>query len=83
MGLARLLVTSVVNHPEAVVLTAEDSDGQLLIRVACHPEDVGKVIGKEGRVIQAIRTVVRAAAGSGGVRIQLDSGHQGVTTPLV
>lgn len=59
--LLTFLVRSIVDDAEAVRVTREDSQSytELLIHVA--PEDIGKVIGKSGRAIKALRTLMRAA----------------------
>jgi predicted RNA-binding protein YlqC (UPF0109 family) len=62
-ALLELLVTSLVDHPEEVEITEtveEDSTYNYEVRVA--PQDTGKVIGKQGKIANAIRTVVKAAA---------------------
>lgn len=56
------IVKSLVDHPESVSVNEEPDNGARLFMVTCHPEDVGKVIGKAGRVIAAIRSVVSALA---------------------
>ena len=63
---------AIVDDPDAVVVGAADSSrgGELSLRVA--PDDMGKVIGKRGRVAQAIRTVVRAAGAHEGVETNVD-----------
>lgn len=61
-GLVETLISAVVEHPESVTVN-EEVDGSVrtyLVRVAS--DDVGKVIGKSGRVVSAIRSVVSAAA---------------------
>jgi predicted RNA-binding protein YlqC (UPF0109 family) len=59
------LVKSVVTEPEAVsVKESKDRDG-LVYQVTVAPNDVGKVIGKGGRVVSAIRYLVSAAAAKG------------------
>ena len=62
-SLVNLLVTSLVDDPEAVEVTsAENEDGSLAIEASVAAEDVGKVIGRQGHTIKAIRTLARAAA---------------------
>ena len=60
--LVEVIAKALVDHPEEVVVT-EKTDGKgtkIELRVA--PSDMGKVIGKQGRIAKAIRTVVKAAA---------------------
>ncbi|RJQ54285.1 MAG: KH domain-containing protein [Actinobacteria bacterium] len=59
--LLEYLVRKMVDDPEAVEVTRRDEDSyvDLMIRVA--PDDIGKVIGKSGRIIKALRTLMRAA----------------------
>ncbi len=61
-----------VDQPDAVTVTQrEDSDGMVLeLRVA--PEDMGKVIGRQGRIAKEIRTVVKAVAQREGKRVTVD-----------
>jgi hypothetical protein len=61
-GLVTYLVTSLVDHPEDVRIQKRDSERGVVYEVATNPEDTGKVIGRQGRVIKAMRTLVRAAA---------------------
>lgn len=51
-----------VDDPDAVEVTVSEDDGSVLIEISCSEGDVGKLIGRQGRVIKAIRTVARAAA---------------------
>ena len=57
-----LLVTSLVEDPEAVRIDPIEQRGKVRLEVRVGPEDMGRVIGKRGRVANSIRTVVRAAA---------------------
>jgi len=63
LELVEYMVKALVDHPEAVVVkqTAEDEDS-VTIELSVAQEDMGKVIGKQGRIAKAIRTVVRAAS---------------------
>lgn len=60
--LVEKLVKSVVEHPDHIEIDEEAEHGVRTFYVACHEEDVGKVIGKSGRVVSAIRCVVSAVA---------------------
>lgn len=51
-----------VDHPEKVVVTEESRDREEVIRLMVAADDMGKVIGKQGRIAKALRTVVKAAA---------------------
>lgn len=51
-----------VDDPDALEVTMSEDDGSVLIEISCGDGDVGKLIGRQGRVIKAIRTVARAAA---------------------
>ena len=60
--LVELLVRSLVDEPDAVDVREVQSDGGVLIELRVAPDDVGKVIGRQGRTIKAMRTLVHAAA---------------------
>ena len=60
--LVRIIATSLVDHPEQVEVTETENDEQITVELRVAPEDMGKVIGKQGRIAKSIRTVVRAAA---------------------
>ncbi len=60
--LVRTIITPLVEHPEEIQVS-ETSDGTVItVEVRVAPDDMGRVIGKGGRVINAVRTVVKAAA---------------------
>ena len=61
-SLVGYLVSSLVEHPEDVRVERRDSDEGAVYEVSVHADDTGKVIGRQGRVIKAIRVLVRAAA---------------------
>jgi predicted RNA-binding protein YlqC (UPF0109 family) len=62
--LVRYLVTSLVDEPDAVTITRVAHADETVLEVAVGPEDVGKVVGRQGRIIKAIRTLARAAGAS-------------------
>ena len=54
--LLECIITAIVDHPKEVKIEEkEETDGQLLIKITVHPEDMGKVIGKGGKIIKSIR----------------------------
>jgi len=64
--LVRYLVLSLVEAPDAVSINRIDQGADVVLEVTVDPDDIGKVVGKQGRIIKAIRTLARAAgAGSG------------------
>lgn len=62
LALVEHLAKSLVDQPEAVKVTQVDDGKEITIHLTVAPEDMGKVIGKQGRIAKAIRTVVKAAA---------------------
>lgn len=60
--LVEVIAKSLVDHPEEVVVTEEENDKTVTITLKVAPDDMGKVIGKQGRIAKAIRTVVKAAS---------------------
>ncbi len=67
-----LLVTSLVDDPDAVRIDPIEQRGKVRLEVRVGPDDMGRVIGKRGRVANAIRTVVRAAAVRDGVDVDVE-----------
>ncbi|ANE22469.1 MAG: KH domain-containing protein [Eggerthellaceae bacterium] len=61
-GLVRTLVEPIVEYPGDLQVSQTESDAGILVEIALNEEDTGKVIGRQGRVIKAIRTLARAAA---------------------
>ena len=60
--LAKVIAVSLVDHPEEVVVTERETDHSIILELHVAPDDMGKVIGKQGRIARAMRTVVKAAA---------------------
>ena len=66
------LAKSLTSNPDAVVVTEETVDGRVTIRLEVAPEDKGKIIGRQGRVAQAMRLLVRASATKNGTHAMLE-----------
>jgi len=66
------LAKSIVEDPEAVVVETEERRNSVVLRLHVAPGDMGRVIGRRGRVAQAIRSVVRAAGAREGVDASVD-----------
>ncbi len=60
--LVEVIAKALVDHPDEVVVTETKEDGQTLIELRVAQSDMGKVIGKQGRIAKAIRAVVKAAS---------------------
>lgn len=61
--LLHFLITNLVDHPEAVAIAVtHDATGTVILTAAVAPEDMGKVIGRSGRVITAIREIIKVKA---------------------
>ncbi len=61
-NLVELIARSLVDSPDEVVVTQTEQENAIVIELHVAPDDMGKVIGKQGRIAKAIRTVVRAAS---------------------
>ena len=59
--LLEVIAKRLVENPEQVSVTETENDRTLVLELKVAPEDMGKVIGKQGRIAKAIRTVVKAA----------------------
>ena len=66
------LVSSIATDPEAVVVNTEERRGSMRFSIHVAPDDMGRIIGRRGRVAQAIRTVVAAAGARDGVQTTVD-----------
>lgn len=60
--LVKFIAKSLVENPDEVVVNEIEGSQSIIIELKVHPDDMGKVIGKQGRIAKAIRTVVKAAA---------------------
>jgi predicted RNA-binding protein YlqC (UPF0109 family) len=66
------LTRQLVDDPDAVSVEAEVGSGRTVLNVRVAPGDMGRVIGKRGRVANSIRTIVRAAAVRDGVEVDVE-----------
>ncbi|MBE0416485.1 MAG: KH domain-containing protein [Coriobacteriia bacterium] len=71
-ALVRFLVTSLVDDVDSVDIAKRVSGDSVSYEISLHPDDVGKVIGRQGRIIKAIRTLARASAGSTGEHVDVE-----------
>ena len=70
--LVEVIASALVDSPEDVVVTETEDEKQIVLNLTVAPEDMVKVIGKQGRIAKAIRTVVRAAGSKGDKKIMVD-----------
>ena len=61
-GLLEVIAKSLVDNPDEVVVTEKETEKGHVLELKVAPSDMGKVIGKQGRIAKAIRSVVKAAA---------------------
>lgn len=66
------IARNLVDHPDAVHVTEHAGDGETVLELRVDPEDMGKVIGRQGRIAKEIRTVVRSYAQRTGVKASVD-----------
>ena len=71
-ALLELIVKALVDHPQDVTINQVEGAESLIIEVRVNPDDMGKVIGKQGRIIRAIRTLVKATAAREGKRVLVE-----------
>jgi len=67
--LVEYLIKSLVDNTEAVAITEADVDGRTVITVKVDSADMGRVIGKDGRIIKSIREIVRAYSAKNGHKV--------------
>ena len=60
-SLVEYIVKALVDRPESVVISQTEGENVTILEIKVDPEEVGKVIGKEGRIANAIRTLVKCA----------------------
>lgn len=70
--LIEYIAKSIVNSPDAVVVTEETTEQGITLKLQVADEDKGRVIGKQGRIAEAMRTLVRVKAAKAGTRAILE-----------
>ncbi|WP_226034969.1 KH domain-containing protein [Aquibacillus saliphilus] len=71
-ALIETIVTPLVDYPEDIVVAVNEEEHKIVYHLTVNADDVGKVIGKNGRIAKAVRTVVYAAGSDTKKRIYLD-----------
>ena len=70
--LVEYIAKSIVNSPDDVVVTEESDESGIILKLQVADEDKGRVIGKQGRIAQAIRSLIRVKAAKTGTRATLE-----------
>ncbi len=70
--LVEFIAKQIVNAPDAVVVTEEQTEQGITLKLQVADDDKGRVIGKQGRIAEAMRTLVRVKAAKAGTRATLE-----------
>lgn len=70
--LIQVIARSLADHPDDVRVSVREEDRGTVYTLSVHPDDIGKVIGKQGRIAKAIRTVVTSASARDKRRVIVD-----------
>jgi len=70
--LVEMIVKSLVDFPDKVMITETIGESIVILEISVADEDIGKVIGKEGRIANAIRTVAKAAAAKNDKKVTVE-----------
>jgi len=70
--LIEYIAKTIAEKPEEVVVSEIEEEDRVVIRLEVATDDKGKIIGRQGRVVQAMRTLLRVAAVKRGVRVTLE-----------
>lgn len=70
--LVEVIAKSLVENPDEVIVLETETEREIVLELHVAPSDMGKVIGKQGRIAKAIRSVVKAAASKDDKRVSLE-----------
>lgn len=70
--LVEILAKALVDHPDQVLVAQSETEKSVHLQLTVAGDDMGKVIGKQGKIANAIRTIVKAAAVKDGRRVHVD-----------
>jgi len=70
--LVEYIAKSIVNAPDDVVVTEEETEEGTLLKLQVADDDKGRVIGKQGRIAEALRSLIRVKAAKAGTRVNLE-----------
>jgi predicted RNA-binding protein YlqC (UPF0109 family) len=66
------LARAIVDHPDDVVVVEQEENNDVTLTLSVHADDMGMVIGRHGRIAKAIRSVMKAAAGNCGKKVNVE-----------
>ncbi len=66
------IAAAIVDHPDDVTVTEEQRGEDVVLTLSVHPDDMGMVIGRHGRIAKAIRSVMKSAATTAGTKVIVD-----------
>ena len=66
------IVRAIVDHPDDVIVVEEEKGDEVTLTLNVHPDDMGMVIGRHGRIAKAIRSVMKAAGVIGDKKVNVD-----------
>ena len=66
------LVCAIVDHPDEVTVVSEETEHAITLTLSVHPDDMGMVIGRQGRIAKAIRTLIKAASAGLDKKVNVD-----------
>ncbi len=66
------IARNLVDNPDAVSVTETERDGETVLELRVAPEDMGKIIGRQGRIAREIRTIIRSVAQHQNKRVSVD-----------
>lgn len=76
-GLVTYIAQTLADHPEQVEITQHSRGRQRIVHLKVAPEDMGRIIGREGRVANAVRTLLAIVPGEGRWRLEVANEHEG------
>ena len=71
-SLLEYLAKSIVNNPDSVTIEEYETGKTVHLDLHVHPEDIGRVIGKHGRVANSMRAILRVVAARNGQKVEMD-----------
>lgn len=77
------LVTAIVDHPEDVVIDERKEEEMIVFTIHVHQEDMGKIIGKSGRIIRAIRDLIKILAAKKNLYVDVEIAEEAKVEPAV